>query len=408
MRHDADALVVGAGPAGSTLARLLAVAGLRVLVLDREPGPVFKIGESLLPAGVALCHELGLTAELLSGPYLTKYAARFVLTDSGEEERYPFAEGLRGGAGRSAYQVKRADFDALLQRHACAGGAEFRFGARVTDIGLDDERATVLLESGERLQAAAVVDASGQGHLLSRRLGLRTAIPGLAKVGLFSHFEGLPRRTGEEEGDITVLWNADYWVWVIPFKDGTTSMGVVGDPAFIQRAGKHDDERFANLCAASASHRELLAARRQLFPLQRRADFSYECARLAGPRFVLVGDAAGFIDPLFSTGVFLAQQSAFLAARALVPALRANRALSAEEQHAYTTTQHTAIRRFLALVKSSYENRLIETAVRSRRRRGMRSAFISLLAGDVFDEANPLIGMGVLANIGSEPASTPG
>ena len=398
--HDADVILVGAGPAGSTLAYLLARAGRRVIVLERERGPIFKIGESLLPAGVSLCQEMGLGPALEDGPYLTKYAARFVLTDSGEEERYPFAEGLHPEPGRRAFQVKRRDFDDLLQRHAQTAGAEYRWGTRVTGVDVEAaEGVRLALDGGGSLAARFVVDATGQGHFVSRMLGLRTPIPGLAKVGLFAHFEGIPRQTGEEEGDITILWNADYWVWIIPFKDGTTSAGVVGDPAFIHAAGKNDEERFEALCSATDSHGRCLSERRQLFPLQRRADFSYECERLSGPRFVLVGDAAGFIDPLFSTGVFLAQQSAFLAAQALLPALAAGRALSEDEQRNYTETQHTAIRRFLALVKSSYDNRLIETAVRSRRRRGMRSAFISLLAGDVFDEANPLIGMGILAKV---------
>jgi len=398
LKPDADVIVVGAGPAGCTLAYLLAARGRDVLVLDKEAGPIFKIGESLLPAGVHLCHEMGLKEALEQGGFMPKWAARFVLSDTGDEERFPFSDALRVKAGARAYQVKRRDFDDLLHRHARSAGARYHWGARVAGVDLATaEGPIVRLTDGETLSARFVVDATGQGHFLARELGLRRPIPGLAKTALFAHFERVRRHAGIEEGDITVLWNSEYWTWIIPFTDGTTSVGVVGNPDRIRAAGANDDERFAALCSATEHHRRFLAERVQLFELQRRADFSYQCTQLAGPRFVLIGDAASFIDPLFSTGVFLAQQGAFLAERMLSAALEESRALSEAEQQDYTTTMQTAIRRFLALVQGSYDHGFIETAVRGRRRPGMRRAFISLLAGDVLDEENPLIGMGFLA-----------
>jgi flavin-dependent dehydrogenase len=392
-----DVLIVGAGPAGCTLAYLLADAGRRVLVVDRTDGPSFKVGESLLPAGVHLCHQMGLKTALEEGGFKPKLGARFVLSETGDTRRYPFSGALRDDFGSLAYQVKRLDFDTLLYRHARDVGAEFLWGGQVTAVDLEGESGvSVKLADGERVAARFLADGTGQVHLLARHLGLHRLVPGLDKVAMFAHFENVP--PGYDDGDIIAIWNTDYWVWVIPFADGTTSIGVVGDPRFIRAAGSTDQERFDALCSATGSHRRSLEGRRALLPLQRRADFSYECETVAGPRHVLIGDAAGFVDPIFSTGVFLAQKSAFLAAEALLPALAEQRELSEHERAVYTETLLCGVKRFMALVKGSYENRFIETAVGLKGRPGIRRAFTSLLAGDVFDDENPIITMGVLGS----------
>lgn len=394
---DYDVVVVGAGPGGSTCARRLAERGHAVLVVDRASGSGFKVGESLLPEGVRLCHELGLADALAAGDFQPKHAARFVLEECGSQGRYPFADALRAERGSLAYQVQRERFDALLVRHAEAGGAEVRWGLQVVAVNLEADGVQVRFSRDDGdVRARFVVDATGQGQLLARARGLRRPLEGLGKMALYSHFAGLPRGDGDEAGDITVIWGEDSWTWIIPFADGTTSVGVVGEPQCVRAAGATDDERFEALCNRSASHRDLLAGRERLRPLQRAADFSYECSELAGERFLLVGDAAGFIDPIFSTGVFLAQTSAFRAAADLNTALVAGRVLTREEQTAYTADLHRAVRRFLSLVRNSYRHGFIQRAIRSRNRPGMRRAFISLLAGDVFDEDNPLIGMGFL------------
>ena len=394
----ADVVVAGAGPAGCTLAYLLAARGGRVVVVDRAPGPTFKVGESLLPEGVRLCERMGLGERLEAGPFLPKLAARFVLSGSGEERRFTFADALRPDRGSRAYQVKRRDFDDLLHRHARDAGARFLWDRRVADVDLDGDVESVAVEltDGARLRASFFADATGQPGFLARKLGLKQPIPSLKKVALFSHFEGIPRAAGAEAGDIIAIWSTEYWVWVIPFTDGTTSVGVVGDADTLRAAGADDAERFDVLCSATEPHRRILSGRRALQPLERRADFSYECRTLAGERFVLVGDAGGFIDPIFSSGVYLAQQAAFLAAGPLGDALADARPLSHAEQAHYTDTMHLASSRFLKLIVSSYEHGFIEKAVSGRARPGLRKAFTSLLAGDVFHEANPLVSMGIL------------
>jgi len=393
---DTDVLVIGAGPAGSTLAYLLAKDGLAVTIVDKAKGAEFKIGESLLPEGVRLCRELGLGEALRDGPFLEKHAAQFILSEDGVSDRFEFAHSLRPERGTSAYQVKREDFDALLHRHAEGAGAWFRWGFTVRGVELEGESVVALAADGERVTARFLVDASGLAHVTARRLGSWEPLPELRKTALFSHFAGIPREVGEREGDIRIVWTPTGWFWVIPFADGTTSVGVVGDPDVIRAAGSDDEERFDALCRQSAVHRSILDGREPLRPLERRSDYSFANTRKSGERFLAVGDAGGFLDPIFSTGVFFAQAGAFLAFEAIAPALRAGSLPDEAARRGYEEKVELAVRRYRALVGKFYDRAFMDDVVRSRRREQTRAALTSLLAGDVFHEDNPILRMGLL------------
>jgi flavin-dependent dehydrogenase len=215
------------------------------------------------------------------------------------------------------------------------------------------------------------------------------------RIAMFSHFEGVPRDDGARAGDIVILWTEQGWFWVIPFQDGTTSVGVVGDPETIQAAGADDQERFDNLCAQSDVHRRYLAERRQLEPLRRHADYSFACHAKSGDRFLLLGDASGFVDPIFSTGVFLAQMGAFAASDVIAPALLAGELPGMSVRREFENKLGLGMRRYLALVQRFYDGRFMDDMVRARRRVQTQKALTSVLAGDIFDEDNPLIRMGV-------------
>jgi flavin-dependent dehydrogenase len=340
---------------------------------------------------------MGLKAQLEAHGFLKKHAARFVLGEDGVEDTFDFANALRAERAPYAYQVKRLEFDGLLQRFAVEGGAKILWDVTVQDVDLEDTGG-VLIKSrdGRSFRCRYLVDASGPSSLLARSLTLREPLPGLNKVALFSHFEGVPRRTGKSEGDIVILWSENGWFWIIPFTGGITSVGAVGNADLIQSMGTDDASRFDRLCDQSATHREYLGERRQLFPLQRRADYSFRLKTLSGERFVLVGDASGFIDPIFSSGVFLAQNGAFLARDLVSPALRSGRLPDPAAREHYEARVRLGVDRFLGLVRQFYDNRFIENAVRSRTRPELKRALISILAGDVYHEENVLIRMGLL------------
>ncbi|MCA8958787.1 MAG: tryptophan 7-halogenase [Planctomycetes bacterium] len=398
MSDVADVLVVGAGPAGATLGYLLASAGLDTVVVDRADGPTVKVGESLLPEGVRLCKKMGLASELASGRFMPKHGAQFVLSSDGVRDRFVFAEALRASGAEIAYQVKRLDFDDMLVRHAESAGARVRWGFAVREVDLGSESEVgVRTAEGEHLRARYLVDASGQAHVLARQLGLRQPMSELRKVAMWSHFDGIPRDAGDAAGDITVLWSESGWFWLIPFPDGSTSVGVVGDPTVLDAAGGSDQERFDTLSAATPVHREFLAGRRQLAPIRRHADYSYRCGTTTGERFLLIGDASGFIDPIFSTGVFLAQSGAFRAAEMLVPPLSCGQLPDGEARRAFENHLNLGVRRYLGLVHRFYDGEFMNGVIRSRRRGQVRRALTSVLSGDVYDEANPLLRMGVFA-----------
>lgn len=391
--RDTDVLILGAGPGGTTAAAQLAAAGVDVTVLDANPGPVFKIGESLLPEGIRICSQLGLDARLEQAGFQLKHAARFVLTEDGSTARFDFADAERPERGAVAWQVPRERFDGLLVELAEERGAHVRWNARVDDIALEDDGVVARLADGESVRAGWLVDASGAARRLAPQLG-RTRPLGLeTRVALFAHCSGIPR-DDEGAGDIVVLWEDSTWWWLIPFADGTTSVGVVARPERV--AGLDDQAAFDTLAASTDVHRRWLGAREQLTPLRRAADYSWTCERVAAPRALLVGDAAGFLDPVFSSGVYLAQVGGLHAAELLVDAVRDDRPLSAADQDRHSDRLRTAFGRFGGMVEQFYDGRFLETVVRARRRPNLHKAITSILAGDVFDDENLLVRMGLL------------
>jgi len=395
--NEVDVLIIGAGPAGSTLGYLLASQGVSTAIVDRAAGPEFKIGESLLPEGVRLCREMGLGEALERGPYLEKFGAQFILGDDGASDRFCFDEALRPERGMSAYQVKRKDFDALLQGHAEGAGVRIDWNTKVheVDFGADDHVA--VRAGGDTYAARYVVDASGLSQVVARQRGESEPRADLQRVALFSHFEGVPRDEGERAGDIRVIWTEQGWFWVIPFQDGTTSVGVVGDPESLRVAGQDAQESFDALAGQGPVHRALLAERKQLFPVRRMANYASKVEHKTGERYLLLGDASGFLDPIFSTGAFFAQASAFLARDAILPALAAGYLPDQAARSGYEEKIDLAVRRYKSLIQMFYDRKFMDDVIRSRRRENIRRALTSLLAGDVFHEENPLLRMGVVA-----------
>ncbi len=323
-----DVIVIGGGPSGSSVSTRLAQRGHRTLLLEKEHFPRFHIGESLLPCSMPLIESLGAMPRLQSANFLPKYGAEFVLADGSLRRRYAFAEGLVQGPS-SAYEVDRSEFDKLLLENAAAHGVEVRQGVQVTRFELDRARGAEVVARAEdgtesTLHAQILVDASGQSSLLAGRLGLREMDAELKNVAVFSHFDGATRYAGREEGDISVVLIPGGWWWVIPLRNDRTSVGLVM-PSRHLRGQKPDDAYFAARLAETPFLRRRLSTATQLAPVRSVSDYSYVSRKLAGDRFVLVGDAAAFIDPVFSTGVYLGMVGAFRAAEAVSAALQAER-----------------------------------------------------------------------------------
>ena len=378
---DYDVIVIGGGPAGSTAATRLRQLGRKVVLFERERFPRFHIGESLLPCSMPLFDALGVQSALKAANFLPKYAAEFVTADGTCTRRYAFGDGLVPGPG-SAYEVDRAEFDKVLLDHAAAQGVVVEQETQVVkfDCGKNGASVTVRAPDGERtVSAEVIVDATGQSSLLAGRFGLREMDQGLKNFAVFSHFEGATRHSGDREGDISVVLVPEGWWWVIPLRGDRTSVGLVA-PARKLKGRKPDESYLHEQIEATPYLKERLANARRVAPVRSISDYSYVSKKLAGDRWLMVGDAGAFIDPVFSTGVYLGMTSAFRAAEAVDRAL-ARGDTSAAMFKDYERFMRRIVGRYRAFVKGFYTPEFVEVLMAPSDWLKLRAAITSLLAG---------------------------
>jgi flavin-dependent dehydrogenase len=382
-----DAVVVGAGPAGCSAATALAQRGRSVLLLDRDPEPRFKIGESLLPWNTPIFEELGLLAKIEGAGFQKKFGAFFTNERTGGTRQVDFRRAW-DAAKPSAWQVKRKDFDGILAAHAAESGATVRRGAAVEDVRFDGARATGVRISGpggpEEIAAKVVVDATGQAAFLASRLKIRRQDTKLRRASLYAHHTGVWRGEGERAGDILLPFRPDVWYWVIPFADGSASVGAVFDPSLLGTlAGKTNVERLEELLALSATMRGYLAGAVRTSDVGSVSDYSFTATRYGGDGWVLAGDAATFLDPVFSTGVFLGMSAGLRAAKAIDSALAAKGRVDASDFDAYGRTTERMVARFRPFVYGYYDPVFTRMFCEEAPIDALRAAVTSTLAGNV-------------------------
>lgn len=328
-----DCIVMGAGPAGSTVATLVAQAGFSVLLVERERFPRRHVGESLMPDSYFVFERMGLLDKMRSSGYAKKVGVQFV--NHAGRESAPFL--FRWNDPRECsetWHVPRPEFDQMLFDHAAATGAECHQGVRVLDVLMEGDRAT-----GVRLQydgpdgkpatcevrAKVVVDATGQQALLGQKLGVRKVNPALKKAAIWGHFRGAARDT-EHGGVYTIVLHTDQrksWFWYIPQADDVVSVGVVGDNEYLLKGRGAPADAFFEEVRKCPAVEGRLEGSELVDELVVAKEFSYVTDRSAGDGWVLVGDAWGFIDPVYSSGVFFALKSGQVASDCIIKALEA-------------------------------------------------------------------------------------
>ena len=315
-----EVLVIGGGPAGSTIAALLAQRGRDVLMLEKARHPRFHIGESLLPMSMPMFDQLGV-AEEIKRIGMVKLGAEFISPWHGAPVMIDFSDAW-DNTWSSAYQVRRDEFDEILFRNAAVKGARITEECKVTDIKFqpgEEALVNTLSRDGktQRVRARFVVDASGRDTFLANHFGMKHRNKKHNSAAIFGHFAGAKRLEGEVEGNISLFWFDHGWFWFIPLADGNTSVGATCWPYYM-KTRKTDTARFLldtiALCPALA---ERLKDASLVSPVTATGNFSYLSERASGENYILLGDAFAFIDPVFSSGVFLAMNSSFVGADAV-------------------------------------------------------------------------------------------
>jgi flavin-dependent dehydrogenase len=303
-----EVAIIGGGPAGSTAATLLAKAGRKVIVLERDKFPRFHIGESLLPFSMATFTRLGLDEKLRTG-FAEKYGGEIAEAGGEKATKFYFKDGFGARTDRS-YQVLRSDFDKMLLDHARENGAEVHEETAVNEVTFNADACALRImgrDGDEReLRASYVIDASGRNSVIGTKFKLKKNYEHLKKLSLFAHYEGVERESGIDGTLTRMVRTLRSWFWVIPLKGDRTSIGIVLEADDFKNSKLSPEEFFGRALAEQPLLRDRIGHGRRVSQVYTAADFSFRNERLVGDRWLLAGDAAGFIDPVFSSGVFLA------------------------------------------------------------------------------------------------------
>jgi flavin-dependent dehydrogenase len=382
--HNHDVVIIGGGPAGSTAAALLAGRGWRVAVLEKDRHPRFHIGESLLPQNNALFERLGVLDEVRRIG-VVKHGAQFCSMYHGRDETFYFDRAI-DKSRPSGFEVHRADLDLLLLRNAAARGAAVHEETRAVavDFAADGVTVRTTAPSGQgQWRARFLVDASGRDTFLADRFRIKQANRRHASVALFGHYEGARLLPGRDAGNISIYWFDHGWIWFIPLQRGITSVGAVCWPYWLKSREGSLDEFFDRTLALCPALTERLAGARRIAPVTATGNYSYQATRLAGPGYLLVGDAFAFVDPVFSSGVYLAMAGAFSAADAVDAALR-EPARAAREVRRYERRTRRAIRVFSWFIYRITTPAMRDLMMNPRNVFGVVDGLVSFLAGDIF------------------------
>jgi flavin-dependent dehydrogenase len=391
--HDAvyrcEVLVAGGGPAGATIAALLAQQGRDVVLMDKAHHPRFHIGESLLPANVALLDKLGVRDQV-EAIGMRKYGVEFVSPDHDHGAAIEFSEAWDKSMPY-AWQVRRSEFDEILFRNAAARGARALEGHRVREVAFDADGATVQVDVGDGgaavrqvWRAGFVVDASGRDTLLANQFGCKQKNPKHNSSALYGHFAGAKRLEGKLEGNITIFWFAHGWFWFIPLADGTTSIGAVCWPYYLKSRQKPLLDFFHDTIALCPALVERLDGAVLVGDeVHATGNYSYSSTQSSGDRFLMLGDAYAFIDPVFSSGVYLAMQSAFDGAGLVTAALDRPAQVGAARARFDRRLRHGP-REFSWFIFRVTNPTMREFFMAPQNPLRVKEGLISLLAGDIY------------------------
>ena len=390
-----DCVVVGGGPAGATAGTVLAQHGRRVAVLERETFPRHHIGESLMPYTWFTFERLGVLDWFAEAACPKKYSVQFVSTTGKVSQPFYFFETIKHPCS-TTWQVRRSDFDRMLLDNARAKGADVLQGVAVRELLTDGGRAVGVRadEAGgasRTFHADAVIDASGRDTFLASKLGWKRRDPDLTKIAIFTYYRGAKRDPGLDEGATTVAYIPEKgWFWYIPLPDDIVSVGVVAEADYLYRDTRDPEAIFAREAAACIWIEDHLRGGTRVEPVRVTGEFSYRAEAIGGDGFCLAGDAFSFLDPVFSTGLFMALKSGEMAADAVHRGLEDGAgAVTAATFADYERDMRWALDQFRQLVLSFY-NQSFSFRDFIRAHPDLHPRLVDALVGNVFADLGPL------------------
>lgn len=385
----AQVLIIGAGPSGSISSALLHKQGIKTIVIEKQKFPRFVIGESLLPFCTEVLKEAGFLDAVEAHGFQYKNGAAF---SHNEEYRYfDFCDKSSSGSG-TTFQVQRGDFDKVLIDCAIKQGVEVLFEVQVEDISFDNDGAVAKLSNGETISAKFVLDASGYGRVLPRILNLESPSNLSAKKAYFTHIQDNITEVLYDRNKILITTHPrfrDVWFWLIPFSNGRASIGVVGEPQRLEIEGTNDElEILQSHTYQAPMLKRLLGNAKWDTPARSISSYSKDVKTLFGDRFMLLGNASEFLDPVFSSGVSIAMQSARLASN-LVPKILKGQKVDLQTQ--YADELMIGINCFRAYVEGWYSGVFQDIIYAKNPNHHIKRQICSILAGYAWDKINPFV-----------------
>ena len=387
-----DVLIIGGGPAGATAAPLLVEKGYTVVLLDKDRHPRFHIGESLLPANLPLFKRLGVADEMRAIG-MTKLGAEFVSPDHDHTQTFFFADAWDKSMP-GAYQVKRAEFDEVLLNNAERKGVQVHQGCKATQVEFQQDGSVSVQSqsddgSAQRWRARFLIDASGRDTFLANRFRIKERNPLHNSAAIYAHFRGARRHGGSDEGNISILWFEHGWFWFIPMTDGVTSVGMVTWPYHMKtRQGRSLEQFLLDNIASCPELASRLAPAQRITQAEATGNFSYSAARNHGANYLLIGDAFAFIDPVFSSGVWLAMHGAVVGAETVDACLRQPQQAAAALRRFDRISRHGP-RQFSWFIYRMTNPIMRDFFMYPKNVLRVKEALLSVLAGDVYD-ATPI------------------
>jgi flavin-dependent dehydrogenase len=389
-RESTDVLVIGAGPSGTVAASMTNKAGLKTLIVEKSTFPRFVIGESLIPRVMDHLDEAGFMDALNKANFQKKFGARFL--KDGRVCEFDFSERFTDGWVWT-WQCPRGEFDAILAKEVEKQGVPVRYKTGVTGVSFQGNQSEVIIENeqGEKsiIEAKFIIDASGYARVLPNLMGTAKTAKLPPRKALFVHCKDERRPEGREGWMITfVVHRVDIWIWVIPFSNGITSIGVVGNPDFFDEFEGTDEEVIRQIIEQDPNYRDRFRDTEFLFDVKKLEAYSASTSQMYGPGYAIVGNSVEFLDPVFSSGVMFATESGILAGKL------AARQLKGEEVNweiEYEKYIQDAVNVFATYVKSWYDGALQDVFFVPQPDQGIKRQLSSILAGYVWDKKNPFV-----------------